>query len=276
MKVFIKHVGANSTTANFGIMSPLFPDNTFEFVPIPEFHECPFRFKKLSKESEEPMTKDLKEIREWIKAQKNKKYHPQFLTYKDIRCFNDPTKALSQYLPSEVRNLPVHNDPEFETWTFGGVPEKTYLKNERGLNHLRPGDYLFFLSTLTEYANNEFIRHQWNYYLVGYFLVKDLISIKNSLKFGDDQQIKAISNNAHFRQFLATGLTEGSELYVVIGDSERSQRFKHLIPFTRDVIGEQNRRSFIGKIRTARCFFKNKEAKKFVNWAIRYEKSVGA
>ena len=107
MNVVLLRVGID--TGAGGIHSPLFPDGTFEFVPIPDGQRLDER------------------------------------TYGDARGRHG--RPLVEYFPPARRAAmarhPMHVDPEWETYTYG---DPTRLKS--GLRRLGPGDLLVFYAGL--------------------------------------------------------------------------------------------------------------------------------
>jgi Nucleotide modification associated domain 3 len=114
-----------------GMAGPLFDDGSFEFIPI------------------------------------DADSHAHGLTYGNAIGINKK-KPLIRYFPESrqraMRDRPIHNDPEFRTWTYG---DPTMPK--QGLRDLEPGDFLVLYSGL----------RGWNgckapeaLYIVGYFVVE--------------------------------------------------------------------------------------------------------
>lgn len=93
----------------FGGLGPLFPDGTFEYVPIPD---------------EANLTSE------------------RTLFFRDIPARSDG--SLDRFVPAKHRDGPAHYDPEFETFTYGDPS-----KNKRGqLLRLGTGDMLVFYAGL--------------------------------------------------------------------------------------------------------------------------------
>ncbi|GAH85242.1 unnamed protein product, partial [marine sediment metagenome] len=111
-QIFIANVGVNTS---YGIMSPIFEDSSFEFIPI----------------------KEEKSI-----------IGPNILTYEDLKCFNSNDKLI-KYLPERRHDIiskqRVHNDPEFDTFTYGDVIDSSKPKSSN-LSLIKKGDYLFFIA----------------------------------------------------------------------------------------------------------------------------------
>ncbi|MCC7550708.1 MAG: hypothetical protein KO316_04280 [Methanobacterium sp.] len=90
MKAMLLRVGIDKSSD--GILSPIFPDGTFEYIPLSENTES-------------------NEIR----------------TYHDV--IGRKGKPLSAYLPPDVAHRKVHLDPEFTTFTYGDTGRKSnYLR----------------------------------------------------------------------------------------------------------------------------------------------------
>ena len=92
-----------------GALGPIFPDGTFEYVPIPE--------------------------------------SPEFVGARSVRFQDLPARyggTLAQYVPRRYRESAAHYDPEFETYTYGDP-----TKNKRAqLLRLESGDFLLFYAGL--------------------------------------------------------------------------------------------------------------------------------
>lgn len=118
-------------------MSPIFPDGSFEFVPIKEGSNI---------------------IGNTIQ------------TYKKINCVNSNHK-LSFYMPEKVNTYRVHDDPEFITFSYGDL---TTTPRSANLKYIRCGDYLFFIARLVPFENSNFYNKRGSFFLIGYFKVQDI------------------------------------------------------------------------------------------------------
>jgi hypothetical protein len=222
--VYFINVGANAITAGIGIRSPIFDDGKFEFMPIPESRERP-RSKPFDLAAEGNGT------------------HPQLLRYRDITCFNDKRKQLVCYLPKAVHEMAVHNDPEFETYTYGGAGFKQRLSSgqlQGGMSksskllRAKERDNLFFIANLTRYTENDFVTNQGGFFLIGYLKIELFLDL--DLLFSgeiDGRLFPRISHNAHVRQFLASGDSTANHMRVFVGLKDQSQRFPYAVPITR-------------------------------------------
>lgn len=129
MQVVLLRVGIDSGSG--GIQGPLFRDGSFEFIPIPD----KFRGRGVN-----------------------------LMTYGNTRAKHGG--CLITYFPERMRgrrqDQSIHNDPEFETFTYGDpTPPK------RGLRRLTNGDLLVFYCGLKPWPSggNEQL------YIIGYFRV---------------------------------------------------------------------------------------------------------
>jgi hypothetical protein len=197
-KIFIVNVGVNASHGN--LKSPIFPDNTFRLIPIPEKTE--YKKQNLS-------------------------------TYKEI--FQPDTLI---YIPEKCHNLKVHNDPEFSTFTYGdypGKPRAANLKNiERGdwlffLARLECWQDGKFTNEAKFYFIGYFeIEHVLKNYDIGAYwgLHLDLDSPQNNLPFD------GIKNNAHILR-----LTRGKiplDCFWIFKGNRNSQLFEHAVLFDRE------------------------------------------
>jgi hypothetical protein len=107
MKMLLLRVGIDLGCG--GTLGPIFPDGTFEYVPIPE----------------------------------NSQYvSPRSVYYHDLPARHGGT--LAQYVPRRYREAAAHYDPEFETFTYGDP-----TRNKRAqLLRLDDGDLLVFYAGL--------------------------------------------------------------------------------------------------------------------------------
>lgn len=169
------NVGANTNAP--GVRGPVFPDGSFEFVPIPE--EAP--------------TRDSASVP----------------TYADL--------DLDTEIPADAVESPVHLDPEFaeypacERYTYGDP----FGVKARPLLELGAGDYALFYATLTTHGEpeREWISPDWGAYLVGQFrLARDPVSGEAYADLSSDVRAK-FESNAHCKreEFDAEVLLLGDE-----------------------------------------------------------------
>lgn len=193
MKIFFVNVGVNSSDARKrGIMSPIFEDGRFEFIPI-------------------------KEVRKY--AHKGR----PFLRYKDLKCFNsdDP---LTKYIPAKYHGYTVHNDPEFGTLTYGDLCNKN--QRSSNLKKAEKGDYIFFLARLTPFKNGVFQKREAKFFLIGFLHIEKIIILNNKSPVSN-KKTELIKNNAHTKRFLSGD----KEIAWVFKGTKESIRFKYAVPF---------------------------------------------
>jgi hypothetical protein len=189
--------------------------------------------------------------------------------------------------------MAVHNDPEFETYTYGGaqLTERDAagragagLSKSARLLTAEAGDNLFFIANLTRYQAGEFIPRRAGFFLIGFLKIERYVDL--DLLFAgqlDENLFPRVSHNAHVRQFLASGDPKAARMRVFLGSREKSQRFRYAVPITsrdcdgflRDAAGErwkwgENKTEMqtIGSYtRTNRCFLRPGEAGYEAFWA---------
>jgi len=89
-------------------------------------------------------------------------------------------------------DLPVHLDPEFETFTYGHV--RRGFGDLRCLLALKKGDVLFFYATLQK-------EEAWSTYIIGYFRNIEVYDCRElSAKEVLTLKFKGFANNAHLKR----------------------------------------------------------------------------
>ena len=116
MHIYLANVGTNASHGK--LISPLFEDGTFEFLPIPEGN---------------------RRLDESTKA----------VHYRDLRSHYDPSQDLLPYVPKQMWDTACHNDPEFKTSTHGDGG--TNGRSSRRSPSSERGNSLLFLARLHEY-----------------------------------------------------------------------------------------------------------------------------
>ncbi len=172
MQVVLLRVGIDSGAG--GMQGPLFEDGSFEFVPIPD------RFHKFGENSE---------------------------TYSTTKGRSG--RLLLDYFPrhmrSEYRDVSIHADPEFDTFTYGDPT----MGAKRGLRNLRKGDLLVFYAGLEPWPQGG----EQKLYIVGYFklcwagLARDLSQTELDARFHANFHVKhkAVFEDQRSRLVLAQG-----------------------------------------------------------------------
>lgn len=86
MRLYVANVGVNTADVRRrGVKSPVFPDGSFEFVPI-------------------------KESVSFAQAR-------SILRYGDLPRWTARASSIADFLPDRLRDYRAHADPEFETFT---------------------------------------------------------------------------------------------------------------------------------------------------------------
>lgn len=149
MKAMLLRVGIDKGTD--GVLAPIFKDGTFEYIPLSD--------------------KNTDSVEE--------------KTFKNTLGVHG--RYLSHYLPEKIHDRVMHDDPEFETNTYGDqtVKGKYLLKLEKN-------DLLVFYAGLAPYENTDFDEAL---YIIGYFVV-DVVVDFNGL---DEGQIDSMIKE-HYKQ----------------------------------------------------------------------------
>ena len=186
-RIFLINVGVN---ASHSAQSPIFPDGRFEFLPIPE-------------------------EREW--------WSPPLPTYAKLDCFNQPGEPLTRYTTDRHRGIHVHNDPEFETFTYGDNCAES--PRAAALAQVEQGDYLLFLARLVDHVNGKFTKNA-GFYFIGYIRVENILRNVRAFPFGSDFTI--FGANAHIRRAIYHKKTLNG--FCVFKGDASSRRFEYAVP----------------------------------------------
>ena len=125
--------------------------------------------------------------------------------------------GLGKWAPNPLAR--VHNDPEFETMTFGDYKyTESGKRNIRVANalNLRPDDFLFFFASLSTLKDRDF-RKTTGFYLIGYFEIEQILPYK------DAKTSPVVRKNAHRLRNHDSG-------YTIWKGTERSSLLKYAIP----------------------------------------------
>ena len=198
MRLYVANVGVNTRDASkLGLKSPVFPDGTFEFVPITEDD----RFSRAA----------------------------GIPTYHYLPSWTGRVRCLAELLPERVRRYRTHADPEFETFTYGDVE----TPRAANLALIQPDDQLWFLARLW---NHDGIRWtgDHDFYFIGYIQVEQNLTFAAGTQTADIsvKVRKRIENNAHFRRLLAG---HRDWFRVLLGRPRTSCRFNRAFKVTADV-----------------------------------------
>lgn len=179
MKIFTANVGVNS---GHRFTSPLFDDGTFEFLPIDDEDS------------------------------------PRAVHYRDLRSHYEPNRDLLRYVPERLWDDACHNDPEFETFTYGDAGDNARSSN---LTRIGSSDVLLFLARLERWAGDRPTR-QFGFYLVGGLLVDYARFVTL-----DPQERERFARNAH--------AIRGDEQFLGVAGADGSRRFERAVPVTREL-----------------------------------------
>jgi hypothetical protein len=157
------NVAANTTLPGF--RGPVYPDATFEYVPIPE---------------REP-------------------------TAAPVPTYADLAPHLGFELPESVLDRPLHLDPEFaeyplsNAYTYGDE----HGVKAGPLSRLEPGDSLFFYATLSLHGQPgdapDWMPPEWGAYLVGEFRVEQAITGETYRDLSAAER-ERFASNAHVKR----------------------------------------------------------------------------
>ena len=192
-RIFLVNVGVNASHG--ALRSPIFPDGTFEFLPIPE------------------------ERRLWS---------PTLPAYPKLAAYNDPDKTLADYAPVSRWNDRLHDDPEFRTFTYGDDPQRT--GRGAGLKPCGPGDYLLFLARLVPHDGVGRFNGEPGFYLIAFFRVTDVL--RDVTEFPRGRDFTIFGANAHIRR-AAYHPRALDKFWVWKGDLNASQRLPIAVPLDR-------------------------------------------
>ena len=199
-RIYLANGGVNASH-RFG--SPIFPDGTFEFIPIPE---------------DVPIQGD------------------HAVRYGDLRAYNNPGRDLRRYIPRRLWDRPAHSDPEFDSFTYGDNCELS--PRAASLRRIEPFDFLFFLARL-EHRDGRVPAGRPGFYLIGFLevveVLKDVTSRPKAASLG---RFRA---NAHVRRGLCD--SNLWDRFWVFRGSQRSRRFPKAVPVTRELAAQVFRRA---------------------------------
>ena len=190
-RIFLANVGANAAHPFY---SPVFPDGTFEFLPIPEDRDLPGGYA---------------------------------VRYGQLTSYYEPSVSISRFVPKRLWEWPAHADPEFDTFTYGDNCETS--PRAASLKRMEHGDFLFFIARLAGAADAVRRRPRPGFYLIGYLEIEEVLSEVRSRPSAE--VIDRFGANAHVLRGLSDpALWDG---FWVFRGSQRSRRFRRAVPMTR-------------------------------------------
>ena len=191
-RIFLANVGAN---ASHRFASPIFKDGTFEFLPIPETPNIPL---------------------------------PHSVRYRDLRSHYRPSEDLLRYIPKRLWGTATHNDPEFETFTYGDNCETT--PRGASLKGLQPSDFLFFIARMEDWKTDAPCG-RYGFFLVGFLEISETDGVLRDVQSEPNiSALRSFQRNAHVRR----GLSDPKywDRFWAFQGSERSRRFPYAVPVT--------------------------------------------
>jgi len=178
VQVVLLRVGID--TGSGGIHGPLFKDGSFEYVPICDgFNGCG--------------------ISDRTYGNTKGKYGKKLLVH-----------YFPERLQQRRRDTPIHDDPEFQTFTYGDPTSP-----KRGLRKLKKGDLLVFYAGLEGWE----FRCEPALYIIGYF---EVVKAGLAAEFSKHELRRDFGKNFHVRH-KAVFANQKSRLVLIKG-SQRSRR----------------------------------------------------
>ncbi len=124
----------------------------------------------------------------------------------------------------------MHNNPEFETFTYGHRPG---LRSAAAhLRMLEKGDSVFFRTRLVDWDEDD----AWgrgSLYLIGRFVL-DRVLLKADL-VANPKLTEIVKKNIHVMRWQLSPYLEPRNFRILVG-SEESARFRHAVPFDERVL----------------------------------------
>jgi hypothetical protein len=155
-KLAFVNVGANASHGS--LRSPIFEDDTFEFVPIPDIILNLFQ-------------------------------HGDGTRYGDLRASNGV--AYREFVPAVYLQQFAHADPDFENYTYGDYPSHARAAN---LRKLAPRDYMMFFCRLVRWDNGGF-NGESGFHIIGLFEIEAIFP--NISRRPNKTILREIGTNPH-------------------------------------------------------------------------------
>jgi hypothetical protein len=191
-RTYLINVGAN---ASHRFAGPIFPDGSFEFLPIPEDRDLPTG---------------------------------HGVRYRDLRSFYDSEQDLLGYVPQRMWDRTAHADPEWDTYTYGDNCATS--PRAAALKRVEPGDRLLFLVRLQNWDQNG-PTEAYGFYLVGFIHVDGMV--RNVTAQPDDAALARFGRNSHvWRGLSGPGLWNG---FCAFSGSSQSRRLSRAAPLDRSL-----------------------------------------
>jgi len=143
--------------------------------------------------------------------------------YSDLMSFNVPEDRLARFIPQRKLGLRVHNDPEFETYTYADYPTRS--PRSVNLMKLEPMDYLFFIARLAGWKAGRFTGEA-GFFLIGYLEIEEILRDATEPPGSEN-----FEKNAHVRRARLNPIYWDG--FWAFRGSKNSRRFVRAFPFTR-------------------------------------------
>jgi len=215
-------IGADST--NVAPTPPVYPDRTFEYVPIPEANG--------PDGTTEQRTYGNTDLR----------YQDRSMADLLDAIWPRPWEENRRYTGEALAEWPLHHDPNFEALTYGETTSRGAYTSL--LSDLEPGDGVAFYTGLQ--GEESRYKHR---YLIGYFTVADVIDCRQIGRDGErvgfealspaeqDELVSAHSENAHAKRFQATGEFVNGDGLVIVEGREPGGLLERAIPISQHSSG---------------------------------------
>jgi hypothetical protein len=172
----------------------LFEDGRFEFIPIPE-------------------DRNLEK--------------PHSIDYREIHSFYDPQENLVKFIPPRFLDTTAHNDPEFDTFTYGDNCDIN--SRAAALKKVDRGDFLLFIARLQYW--DDCPTEKFGFYLIGYMHIEKIVS--SIIEAPTRSDLDRFSTNAHFRRAMSNPILWDS--FWIFAGSSWSRRFYKAVPINREI-----------------------------------------
>jgi hypothetical protein len=188
-------INVGANTNQPGFRGPIWADGSFEYIPIPE---------------SEP-------------------------TAASVPTYGDLASHLTQPIPTEIHDQPVHLDPEFPEYPFC---ERYTYGDEHGvkagpLSSLSSGEYVFFYATLTVGETAQWLPPDWGAFVIGHLrLARDPVTGE---EYADlpAEECRVFENNAHVKR------ETNDARVLLLGDSEESRLYEQAVPLSTSAGGTE-------------------------------------
>jgi len=187
-RLYLLRVGADSSKVGGCFCSPIFEDRTYLFVPI-------------------TITETEKVIPDKTVTYGNYKWNGM---------------SVLEYIPPAIAMQPVHNDPEFSTFTYGSPRYVKYArgnreeKNYNKLKSMNPGDILVFYAAFKNVLPSRNDSMNGLYYcFFSYFVVQKAVCYSDPSLIEEEYK-QSVAGNHHF-------IHNYRDQVIIVGDRDKSR-----------------------------------------------------